>query len=484
MKDKPLRVAIIGAGPAGIAAAIRLYQQGIDDVVLFEKNADIGGTWQVNRYPGLTCDVPAHLYRFSFAPNPEWTHRYAARAEILEYIKGMAEKHNVVEKVRLSHEVTSAEYADGRWRIHTNHGAAGSYDIVVTAVGVLHHPVYPDIPGLGDFEGYLAHSSAWNEATDIRGKRVGIIGTASTAVQIISAIVDDVKQVTLFQRTPQWILPEENPAIPEEVRSRYRSDPDYLDRRYQILSEKFMAGFGTALADPTSQAYSDIARLCRENLAQNVIDEDLRRRLTPDYEVGCKRLVVSNTFYAAIQKPTAKLVTDPIKRIETKGVRTADGTLHELDVLVTATGFDAHRYFRPMEIKGIGGLTLEDAWRNYPRTYRAICVPQFPNWFMLGGPTTPIGNFPYFKTVEHQLEYILQLVALLQSGAATAVDPKGEPTNAYNAALRVKADTSLWASGCKSWYLGKDGKVYTYPWPFSQFQAEMREPLFEDFNLA
>jgi cyclohexanone monooxygenase len=165
-------------------------------------------------------------------------------------------------------------------------------------------------------------------------------------------------------------------------------------------------------------------------------------------------------------------------------VRTADGTLHDLDVLVTATGFDAHRYFRPMEVKGIGGLTLEDAWRNYPRTYRAICVPQFPNWFMLGGPTTPIGNFPYFKTVEHQLEYILQLVALLQSGAATAIDPKGEPTSAYNAALRVKADASLWASGCKSWYLGKDGKVYTYPWPFTQFQAEMREPLLEDFNLA
>jgi len=484
MKRKSLRVAIIGAGPAGIAAAIRFHQQGIDDVVLFEKNAAIGGTWNVNRYPGLSCDVPAHLYRFTFAPNPEWTHRYAPRAEILEYIQGMAEKNNIVEKVRLSHEVTSAVYSEGRWRIHTNHGDAGLYDVVVTAVGVLHHPVYPTIPGLNDFKGMLVHPSMWDETTDLRGKRVGIIGTGSTAVQIVSAIVDVAQQVTLFQRTAQWILPEENPEIPEEVRVRYRSDPGYLDQRYKNLSEKFMAGFGAALADPSSQAYAEIARLCRENLAQNVHDEDLRRKLTPNYEVGCKRLVVSNTFYAALQKPNAALVTDSIEKIEAKGVRTADGKLHEFDVLVAATGFDAHRYFRPMEIKGVGGFTLDEAWRNSPRTYRAICVPKFPNWFMLGGPTTPIGNFPYFTTVEHQINYALRLVAQLQSGAATAIDPKDEPTNAYNDALRVKADTSLWASGCKSWYLGKDGKVYTYPWPFQQFQAEMREPILEDFNLG
>jgi cyclohexanone monooxygenase len=484
MNGKSLRVAIIGAGPAGIAAAIRLQQQGVDDVVLFEKNADIGGTWQVNRYPGLTCDVPAHLYRFSFAPNPDWTHRYAPRAEILEYVKEMAERFDVGKNVRLSHEVTSAEYSGGRWRIHTNHGDAGLYDVVVTAVGVLHHPVYPDIPGLGDFKGHLVHPSAWDEATDLRGKRVGIIGTGSTAVQIVSAVVDDANQVTLFQRTAQWILPEENPEIPEELRARYRSDPAYLDQRYRNLSERFMAGFGTALADPGSQAYAEIARLCRENLAQNVRDEDLRRRLTPNYEVGCKRLVVSNTFYAAIQRPNAALVTDPIDRIEANGVRTADGKLHEFDVLVTATGFDAHRYFRPMEIKGIAGLTLESAWSDHPQAYRAISIPQFPNWFMLGGPTTPIGNIPYFMTIEYQIDYILQLLALLQSGEATAIHPKDEPTRAYGEALRIKADTSLWASGCKSWYQGKDGKVGIYPWPYPQFQVEMRAPILEDFNLA
>lgn len=203
MQPKSLRVAIIGAGPAGIAAAIRLQQQGVHDIALFEKNSDVGGTWNVNRYPGLTCDVPAHLYRFSFAPNPDWTHRYAPRAEILQYIKGMAEKHGIPEKVRFNHEVTAAHYQDGRWRIETNHGEAGLFDVVVTAVGVLHHPISPEFPGLNEFGGVVVHPSQWDEAIDVRGKRVGIVGSGSTAVQILSAIVDDVKAVALFQRTPR-----------------------------------------------------------------------------------------------------------------------------------------------------------------------------------------------------------------------------------------------------------------------------------------
>lgn len=484
MDGKSLRVAIIGAGPAGIAAAIRLQEQGVTDLVLFDKNADVGGTWQINRYPGLTCDVPAHLYRFSFAPNPDWSRRYAPRAEILDYIKGMAEKHGIPGKVRYSEEVTAATYEDGRWHIETNRGDAGVFDAVITAVGVLHHPVYPGISGIEHFEGVVVHPSRWDESMPIEGKRVGIIGSGSTAVQIIGAIVDTVEKVTLFQRTAQWIMPEDNPEIPEGLRERYRNDPEYLDRRYKDLFEKFMAGFGGAVTDTSSEAYALVNRMCRENLANSVKSDELRRKLTPNYEVGCKRLVVSTTFYDAIQSPNAELVTERIERIEKQGVRTADGKRHELNILVTATGFDAHHYFGSMRITGKGGISLDEAWSNYQRAYRAVTVPGFPNWFMIGGPTTPVGNFPYFKAVEHQLGYILHLVARLQSGEARAIEPRGEPTDAYNELLLADASNTLWASGCKSWYLSDDGKVRMYPWPFERFQSDMSEPIYADFDLG
>lgn len=483
MSVKSVRVAIIGAGPAGVAAAVLLQQQGVTDFVLFDKNSDIGGTWQVNRYPGLTCDVPAHLYRFSFAPKPDWTRRYAPRAEILEYIQGIATNNGIGDKVRCNEEVIAATYDDGRWHLETDRGDAGVFDAVITAAGVLHHPVIPEIQGIDKFNGLVIHPSKWDDSIQTAGKRVGIIGSGSTAVQILGAIVDDVAKLTLFQRTAQWILPEDNPEIPEEVRERYRNDPDYLDKRYKVLFDRFMAGFGGAVTDPTSAAYLEVDRMCRDNLINSVKSEELRKKLTPDYEVGCKRLVVSNSFYSAIQKPNAELVTEDIACIEAGGVRTSDGKLHELDILVTATGFDAHRYFRPMRVIGKDGIELDDAWRESPRTYRAISVPAFPNWFMIGGPTTPIGNFPYFKTVEYQLGYILQLIAQLQSGNAKAIEPRVGPTEAYNEALLARTETSLWASGCKSWYLGKDGKVYLYPWPFEQFQAEMSEPIYEDFEL-
>lgn len=484
MDGKSLRVAIIGAGPAGIAAAIQLQEQGVTDVVLFDKNADVGGTWQINRYPGLQCDVPAHLYRFSFAPNPDWTRRYAPRAEILQYIKDMADKHGISGRVRYSEEVIAATYEHGRWHIETSRGDAGMFDAVITAVGVLHHPVFPEIAGMEDFDGVIVHPSQWDESISLEGKRVGIVGSGSTGVQIIGAIVDQVEKVTLFQRTPQWILPEDNPEIPEGLRERYRNDPDYLDRRYKELLEKFMAGFAGAVTDTSSEAYLMVDRMCRDNLANSVRSDELRRKLTPDYKVGCKRLVVSNTFYDAIQRPNAELVTDRIDRIEKKGVWTADGDFHELDILVTATGFDAHRYFGPMKITGKDGVSLDDAWRDSQRAYRAIGVPGFPNWFMIGGPTTPIGNFPYFTTVEHQLEYILQLVELLQSGQAMAIEPRDEPTEAYNRLLSLEAKNTLWASGCKSWYLSDDGQVHIFPWRFEQFQADMKKPIFADFALG
>ena len=483
MRSKSKRVAVIGAGPAGIAAAIKLREKGVDDVVVFEKAAAIGGTWEANRYPGLTCDVPSHLYRFSFAPNAEWTHRYSPRAEILAYVQETARSFDVEKLVQLSNEVTRATYQDGQWRIETNSGDKGLFDIVITAVGVLHHPVYPDIEGLANFKGRAFHSAHWDENLSLKGKRVGVIGNGSTAIQILPAIIDEVDKVSLFQRTAQWIMSEENPPIPEEKRARYRSDPEEMDLRYRQLAEIFNNQFCAAVVGLNPDFFAQIVQLCEKNLA-SVEDADLRGKLTPDYKVGCKRLVVSNLFYPAIQKPNAELVTSRIKRIEAGGVRTLDDRLHELDVIVLATGFDPHRFYQPMKVIGENGLTIDEAWAKANTAYRSISAPGFPNWFMLGGPNSPIGNFSYLMTVEHQLNYILQLVELIQTGKAKTIAPKPKPTEAYNAALGEKAKDSIWASGCKSWYLDKNGNVATYPWPYENFQSEMSAPVFDDFKIS
>jgi cyclohexanone monooxygenase len=479
-----LRVAVIGAGASGIATAIKLREQGVEDILIFEKTADLGGTWRDNRYPGLTCDVPSHLYRFSFAPNPDWSHRYSPGAEIQAYMKDVARLFDVERLIAYSSEVTGATYQDGRWRIETTQGDQGLFDVVITAVGVLHHPAYPDIEGLGDFEGPAFHTARWDDTVSLKGKRVGIIGTGSTATQIVPAIVDAVEQVSLFQRTAQWIMPQPNPEIPEERKAQYRAEPALMEERFNYLAGVFNGTFCAAVAGENPEAYAAMAKACEDNLNDQVKDPDLRARLTPDYKVGCKRLIVSDSFYAAIQKPNAELVTTRIDRIEAGGIRTADGRLHELDVLVLATGFNPHQFFRPMRVTGRNGLTLDAAWAEANIAYRGISVPGFPNWFMLGGPNSPIGNFSFLMTVEHQLNYVLQLVALIQAGEARAVAAKAAPTAAYNAAVKAKMDGSIWASGCRSWYIDKNGDVASYPWSYETFERDMSAPILEDFELA
>ena len=483
-KAKTLRVAVIGAGASGIATAIRLREMGITDIAVFEKAAELGGTWRDNRYPGLTCDVPSHLYRFSFAPNPEWSHRYSPGPEIQAYMKDVAKTFGVDKIIQFSSEVVGATYEDGRWRIETTQGDQGLFDVVITAAGVLHHPAYPDIPGLKDFAGPAFHTARWDHDVSLKGKRVGIIGNGSTATQILPAIVGEVAKVSMFMRTPQWIMPQPNPPIPEERKQQYRSDPAALEERFRYLADTFNGVFCDAVAGENPEAYATMVKACEDNLENSVEDLALRARLTPNYKVGCKRLIVSDLFYPAIQRPNADLVTVGIERIEAGGVRTTDGVLHELDVLVLATGFKPHQFFRPMSVTGPGGLTLDAVWSDANIAYRGISVPGFPNWFMLGGPNSPIGNFSFLMTVEHQLNYVLQLVALLQAGKAEAIAAKPEATTTYNAALKAKMGGSIWASGCNSWYIDKNGNVASYPWSYKTFEQHMSAPVLDDYELA
>jgi cation diffusion facilitator CzcD-associated flavoprotein CzcO len=483
-EERSLRFAIIGAGMSGIMSAIELREAGFSDIVMYEKALRVGGTWRENTYPGIGCDVPSHLYSYSFEPNPEWSHRFSPGAEIQAYFEGVARKYHVDGLARFGDEVTRCEFTGGRWQIETASGQRDSADVVIAATGVLHHPKLPDIEGLDSFEGALFHSARWDHDVPLDGRRVGIIGTGSSAVQITSAIADRVQKLSLFQRTAQWIMPQDNPAYTEEEKAAFRQDPALIHQLRSDVSRLFAEGFSNAVVNADSPQMQTIEALCRINLEESVADAELREKLRPDYRAACKRLVISPDFYQAIQKPSAELVTEGIERIEARGVRTRDGRLHELDVLVLATGFAVDRFMRPIQVIGRDGQCLDDAWADRPVAYLSISIPGFPNLFMLNGPNGPVGNFSLIEVAELQLAYILQLVDLLRRGRCREIGPSQQATDAFDAARVEAAKKTVWATGCRSWYLDDRGIPAAWPWTFDRFREEMARPKLEDHELV
>ncbi|HTO05552.1 MAG TPA: NAD(P)/FAD-dependent oxidoreductase [Myxococcota bacterium] len=480
--DRPLRFAIVGAGMSGILAAIRLREAGYDDFVVFEKAEKLGGTWRENTYPGIACDVPSHLYSYSFEPNPGWSHHYSPGNEIYAYFEGVARKYGVFERIRFGSEVTRMDWRDGRWQLELRGGARDVADVVIAATGVLHHPNVPEFPGLDSFQGSWFHSARWNHSVALDGKRVGVIGTGSTAVQITSALVSRAAKFSLFQRTAQWVLAQVNPAYSDEERREFARDPNSLTTLRTNMSQLFSETFSNAVVDANSPQIHMIEEQCRLNLESNVSDPVLREKLRPSYRAACKRLVISPDFYQAIQRPNAELVTSAIERIEPKGVRTKDGKLHELDVLVLATGFRADRFMRPTRIFGRGGRALDDVWAARPSAYLSISVPGFPNLFMLNGPNGPVGNFSLIEVAELQMTYILQLVGRLRPGGALA--PSADVAEAFEAARTQAAKGAIWSTGCKSWYLDDRGVPASWPWTFDRFRQEMARPNPEAWESA
>ncbi|GGC89188.1 flavin-containing monooxygenase [Chelatococcus reniformis] len=477
-----LRVAVIGAGASGVMAYVKLKQHGHDDVQLFDKGDDFGGTWRDNTYPGLACDVPSHLYRYSFEPYAEWSRVCSSGPEILSYFKAVAGKHEVGRATEFGVEVLGAEFLEGCWYLETSKGPRGPFDAVVSAMGILRFPLYPDIAGRDAFAGASFHASRWDHSVALAGKRVGVIGTGSTAIQIVSATVDTVGELKMFQRTAQWIMPLPNKAIPEETKQRYRSDRAALEMEYARLADAFNGRFAAAVVGDNPEAYDRIARQCREHLA-TVRDPDLRARLTPDYEVGCKRLIMSDSFYEAIQRRNATLVTERIERIMPEGVLTSEGRLHALDVIVFATGYDAHTFVAPMEVRGRDGLSLAEAWADAAEAYLGVTVPGFPNWFMIGGPNSPIGNFSFIMTAERQFGYALALIDRLADDLRE-VSPTPEATKRFNEAIKAKMPDTIWVSGCRSWYMDRNGNIASWPWNYERFEAEMREPDLDHFEIV
>jgi cation diffusion facilitator CzcD-associated flavoprotein CzcO len=476
------RFAIIGAGMSGILTAIRLKQKGLGNFTIYEKAATLGGTWRENTYPGVACDVPSHVYCYSFELSSEWSRRFSPGPEIRDYFERVARKYGVYEHIKFNSRIDKVEHRGGRWHLRGSNGLSDAADFVVAATGVLHVPVTADIPGLQDFAGARFHTAQWDHSVPLDGKRVGIIGTGSTAIQIVPALVDRVQSLSLFQRTAQWILPLPNPTYSDAEKQAFRDDPDLLRQNYEHWAKRFNETFARAVLGDEVEL-GRIEKLCRDNLEDNVRDPALKAKLTPNYRAACKRLIMSDEFYPAIQKPNAHLVTEGIERIEPKGVRTKDGRLHELDVLVIATGFNGHAFLRPMQVIGPQGNRLDDYWAQSNRAYRSVAVPGFPNFFMLVGPNSPIGNFSVIMISEMQVDYMLQLIdAALREGKPIA--PSHDATDRFNAALRGAMKGTVWQTGCKSWYFDKNRNVQLWPWSFEQFVEDMKRPDLADFELV
>ncbi len=482
-----LRYVIIGAGMSGIMAGIKLIERGDTNFTVFEKAGDLGGTWRDNRYPGLTCDTPSHAYSYSFALNPEWSAYYAGGPEIHEYFRGVATERGVLPHIRYHSEVTGCVFdeKEGVWQITLADGGTCEADVVFAASGVLHHPNIPDLPGLASFKGKAFHSARWDDTAVLDGARVGVIGCGSTGIQIVSALSKRSARVVHFQRSPQWIFPVPQFAYSDEQRDGFAKDHSQIDairRDPQYWSNIYR--FTDGVTDFNSPEIAEIEEICRQNLENSVKDPDLREKLRPNYKAACKRLIYSWEYYDCVQSPNVEVEIGAIERIEPEGVRMKDGTLHELDVLVLATGFKADQFIRPAVVKGRGGKLLDDFWAVRPTAHLAVALPGFPNFFMLNGPTGPVGNFPLIDIAEMQWGYLTQLLESVRTGNARTVEPTDTAFQAYESRRIEAAKKTIFGSGCSSWYLDKTGIPATWPWSYQAFVDAMAKPELSEYEFA
>ncbi len=475
------RIVIIGAGMAGILTAIKLREAGYTNYAIYEKTDRVGGTWRENTYPGIACDVPSHLYTYSFEPNPDWTQTFATGPEICAYFQRVADKYGVTAQVHFNETIPYCEFKDGRWQIRTSTGREDVADVVIAATGVLHHPNVADIPGLESFQGVSFHSARWDHSVPLADKRVGVIGTGSTAIQITTAIADKVKRFDLYQRTAQWVMPIENKIFTEEERAAFRDDPVAL-AQFKAEALDYFKHFSNAVIDADSQEMAELEAACLANLEDHVKDPVLREKLRPNYRAGCKRLIFSPNFYQALQSPNAHVITDEIAAVEPTGTRLKTGELRELDVLVVATGFRADSFIRPTTVLGRGGVNLDDVWSESPTAYLSISIPEFPNFFMLNGPNGPVGNFSLISIAESQVSYILTLLEEIRGGRCREISANAEVSASFEVERVAAAKKSIWSTGCKSWYLDKNGVPASWPWSRDKFFEVMADPKLEAFD--
>jgi cation diffusion facilitator CzcD-associated flavoprotein CzcO len=484
-RRRDLRVAILGAGAGGLCMAIGLRRAGLGSFTLFEKSGDVGGTWHDKRYPGAACDVPSHLYSFSFEQKPDWSRVFSPQAEIQAYLRGCAEKYGVLPHVRLRTEVQTASFDEraGVWRLRTAAGEEVEADVVVSGLGQLNRPRVPDLQGLASFEGASFHSARWDHGVDLAGRRVAVVGNAASAIQFIPQIAVAAAQVDVYQRTANWTIPRGDRAYSEREKRLFASVPG-LERLYRWLIWAMLETRFFAFREG-SWLGRRIERAARDWLHSQVRDPALRTALTPDYPVGCKRILISDDYYAALGRPNVALVTSPIERVTPSGVVTRDGRERAADVLILATGFETTSFLAPLEVEGVGGCKLQETWRGGAEAYLGVAVAGFPNLFMLYGPNTNLGHNSILFMIECQVNYIVQCLRELARRDAAWLDVRPEAQERFNRELQSALAKTAWAAGCASWYKTDSGKI-TNNWSgFTlDYWRRMRRPDWSAFRMG
>lgn len=478
-----MSVLIIGSGFAGLCMAIRLKQAGIEDFVVLEKAGELGGTWRDNSYPGCACDVQSHLYSFSFEPNPNWSRMFAPYWEIQAYLKHCAEKYDVLRHIRFNEGVERAEYDEARaeWVVRTSRGTEHRARVLVSGMGFLSIPAVPDIPGRERFAGEQFHSAQWNHDYDLAGKRVAVIGTGASAIQFVPAIASRVESIDLYQRTPSWVLPKPDRAITRLEKGLFGKFPlaQWLARLaiYWKLEARVLA---MALHP---RLLGLVQRQAVRYIESEVSDPELRRKLTPDYTIGCKRILLSNDWYAAVSRRNVNVITERISEITEQGVVTDDGVERPVDAIIYGTGFSVQEPLPRGLFVGRGGQDIWDAWEDGLAAYKGTTVSGFPNLFLLAGPNTGLGHSSMVFMIESQVAYVMDAIQKLERNQWASVDVRQAVQDAYNAELQTKQVDAVWASGCRSWYLDKNGRN-TAIWPDFTFRFRKQTAVFDDQAYA
>ncbi|WP_282111089.1 flavin-containing monooxygenase [Shewanella algicola] len=477
-------VVIIGAGMTGILMAIKLRQAGITDIVVLEKKESVGGTWRENTYPGAACDVPAHMYTYSFEPNPNWSRFFARGPEIKQYFEHVVDKYDVARDIRFNEAVTDAQYTDGKWTVKTNKGQTYIADFMVCATGILHHPQFPNIAGLDDFKGAKFHTAQWDHSVEISANtRVGVIGTGSTAAQAIPELINTGATVSVFQRTPQWLMHLPDFAFSTTMRKLMTRYP-IITKIHRNTGKFFLEHFFTKAVTGQFIQKHLLSFLCKANLRLSIKDKVLREKLRPNYQVGCKRVIINSTFYKGIQKPNAHLITEGIECITENGIITKDGKHHELDVLVLSTGFNAFNFMRPMNLIGRNNVHIDKAWAHKIKAYRSMLLSDYPNFFLMLGPNTPIGNFSVIAMSEVQTDYVIKLIDKWRAHEFDEFEAKPQAIDDFTAYVKEGLKGTSWVGGCQSWYLDADGDPILWPYTWQRWVDEMKEPQMEHINTT
>ncbi|MFE9572154.1 flavin-containing monooxygenase [Streptomyces sp. NPDC006692] len=473
-----VRVAVIGSGFGGLGAAVRLRREGITDFVVLERAGSVGGTWRDNSYPGCACDVPSHLYSFSFAPNPDWPRTFSGQRHIRAYLDHVADTFGLRPHIRLDHEVTVMRWDAEQlwWKIETANGAVLTADVVVSATGPLSDPKTPDIPGLADFPGQVFHSARWDHDYDLRGKRVAMIGTGASAIQIVPAIQPRVDRLTLFQRTPPWVMPRMDRAITGVERWLHRQLPFTGAARRQLLWGIRELQVSAFTKRPNELGL--VESLAKANMARAIKDPALRARLTPDYRIGCKRILLSSTYYPALAEPNVDVVASGLAEVRGSTLVAADGTGAEVDAIIFGTGFHVTDMPIADRVVGADGHTLAEAWKGGMQSLRGATAAGFPNWMTIIGPNTGLGNSSMILMIESQLSYMADYLRQLNVlGGRVALAARPSAVGAWNRRVQERMKRTVWnTGGCTSWYLDASGRNTTiWPGTTGEFRRATRE---------